>query len=123
MLNKIYRISQDLQDYPPISRAIPKAAPAARLPINAVWSALRSGRVPVKRPFTNPKTSNATSVNDGRASRFLKASRISNMSRSYSGVPRQAIWIDPGIGFGKTPAHNLSLIAHLRLLDAVTEEG
>ena len=24
------------------------------------------------------------------------------------------IWIDPGIGFGKTPAHNLSLLRHLR---------
>jgi dihydropteroate synthase len=23
------------------------------------------------------------------------------------------IWIDPGIGFGKTPAHNLALLAHL----------
>jgi dihydropteroate synthase len=23
------------------------------------------------------------------------------------------VWIDPGIGFGKTPAHNLSLLRHL----------
>jgi dihydropteroate synthase len=30
-----------------------------------------------------------------------------------AGVARDKIWLDPGIGFGKTPAHNLSLIAHL----------
>ena len=23
------------------------------------------------------------------------------------------VWVDPGIGFGKTPAHNLSLLRHL----------
>ena len=39
-----------------------KAAPAARLPIKAVWSELRTGRVPVNRPFTKPKISNARSV-------------------------------------------------------------
>jgi len=26
------------------------------------------------------------------------------------------VWIDPGIGFGKTPAHNLALLRHLRVL-------
>jgi len=29
-----------------------------------------------------------------------------------AGVPREFIWLDPGIGFGKTVAHNLSLIKH-----------
>lgn len=29
------------------------------------------------------------------------------------GVSREKIWIDPGIGFGKTVAHNLTLLAHL----------
>jgi dihydropteroate synthase len=28
-----------------------------------------------------------------------------------AGVPE--VWIDPGIGFGKTAAHNLALLAHL----------
>ena len=28
-----------------------------------------------------------------------------------AGVPE--VWIDPGIGFGKTSAHNLTLLAHL----------
>lgn len=30
-----------------------------------------------------------------------------------AGVAREKIWLDPGIGFGKTPAHNLSLMAAL----------
>ena len=28
----------------------------------------------------------------------------------------EEVWIDPGIGFGKTPAHNLSLLKHLNVL-------
>jgi dihydropteroate synthase len=28
------------------------------------------------------------------------------------------VWVDPGIGFGKTPAHNLSLLHHLPELAA-----
>lgn len=30
-----------------------------------------------------------------------------------AGVPESRIWVDPGIGFGKTVAHNLELIARL----------
>jgi dihydropteroate synthase len=30
-----------------------------------------------------------------------------------AGIAREAIWLDPGIGFGKTLAHNLALLAHL----------
>jgi dihydropteroate synthase len=30
-----------------------------------------------------------------------------------AGVKREAIWVDPGIGFGKTLEHNLQLLAHL----------
>jgi len=35
-----------------------------------------------------------------------------------SGVAREAIWLDPGIGFGKTVAHNLALIAAMENLCA-----
>ena len=35
-----------------------------------------------------------------------------------AGVRREAIWLDPGIGFGKTLSHNLQLIAHLDRLAA-----
>jgi dihydropteroate synthase len=37
-----------------------------------------------------------------------------------AGVRREAIWVDPGIGFGKTLGHNLELLAHL---DRVTALG
>ncbi len=36
-----------------------------------------------------------------------------------AGVAREAIWLDPGIGFGKTLAHNLTLLAHLERITAL----
>jgi len=33
-----------------------------------------------------------------------------------AGVARRRIWLDPGVGFGKTPAHNLALTARLEAL-------
>ena len=33
-----------------------------------------------------------------------------------AGVARDRLWLDPGIGFGKTAAHNLTLTAHLERL-------
>ncbi|WP_241004686.1 dihydropteroate synthase [Brevundimonas fontaquae] len=33
-----------------------------------------------------------------------------------AGVARERVWLDPGIGFGKTLAHNLALTARLRAL-------
>jgi len=35
---------------------------------------------------------------------------------SSRGIKKENIWIDPGIGFGKTPEHNLQLIRDLRVL-------
>jgi dihydropteroate synthase len=35
-----------------------------------------------------------------------------------AGVARERIWLDPGLGFGKTAAHNLALTAHLGRLVA-----
>lgn len=35
-----------------------------------------------------------------------------------AGVAREKIWIDPGIGFGKTIEHNVSLLRHLDVLVA-----
>ena len=37
-----------------------------------------------------------------------------------AGVAREKIWLDPGIGFGKTLAHNLALLKHL---DALVARG
>ncbi len=36
-----------------------------------------------------------------------------------AGVARERIWLDPGIGFGKTLDHNLALLAHLDRLVAL----
>ncbi len=35
------------------------------------------------------------------------------------GVSRDRIWIDPGIGFGKTPDHNLDLLQNLNVLRGI----
>ena len=35
------------------------------------------------------------------------------------GVARERVWLDPGIGFGKTAAHNLTLVRHLDRLVAL----
>ena len=36
-----------------------------------------------------------------------------------AGVARERVWIDPGVGFGKTLAHNLALLANLDALAAL----
>jgi dihydropteroate synthase len=36
-----------------------------------------------------------------------------------AGIARERIWVDPGIGFGKTAAHNLDLLANLDRLVAL----
>jgi dihydropteroate synthase len=41
---------------------------------------------------------------------FLKE-RVALFERA--GIPREKIWVDPGIGFGKTIDHNLELLKHL----------
>ena len=41
---------------------------------------------------------------------FLLARALTAMA---AGVEREKIWLDPGIGFGKTPTHNLALLAAL----------
>ena len=36
-----------------------------------------------------------------------------------AGIARERIWLDPGIGFGKTAEHNLTLLAHLEPIVAL----
>ena len=47
---------------------------------------------------------------------FLLARALTAMA---AGVEREKIWLDPGIGFGKTLAHNLALLAALPRLVAL----
>jgi dihydropteroate synthase len=46
----------------------------------------------------------------GEVCAFLQARAEAAMA---AGVKSEAIWVDPGIGFGKTLAHNLELLANL----------
>ena len=46
----------------------------------------------------------------------LEALACAVASAEAAGVPRERIWVDPGIGFGKTAAHNLFLLHHVREL-------
>ena len=46
----------------------------------------------------------------GEVTAFLAARAQAAMN---AGVAREKIWLDPGIGFGKTLAHNLALLANL----------
>lgn len=51
----------------------------------------------------------------GEVSAWLAARAEAAMA---AGVARERLWIDPGIGFGKTPYHNLALTAQLDRLVA-----
>ena len=46
-----------------------------------------------------------------RRPRSRRSSRSGSRSRSREGVAEERVWLDPGIGFGKTLEHNLELIA------------
>ncbi len=49
---------------------------------------------------------------------------LAEQGRRASAAGVGDVWVDPGIGFGKTPAHNLSLLSHLGdLVGAATEAG
>jgi dihydropteroate synthase len=52
----------------------------------------------------------------GEVEAFLLARAEAAMA---AGVARDRIWLDPGIGFGKTLAHNLALLAALPRLVAL----
>jgi dihydropteroate synthase len=47
------------------------------------------------------------------------ASFLVGRARAAAELGVEEVWIDPGIGFGKTAAHNLSLLRHLRVLAAL----
>ncbi|MDP3853437.1 dihydropteroate synthase [Phenylobacterium sp.] len=53
----------------------------------------------------------------GEVAEFLSARAEAAMA---AGVAREKIWLDPGVGFGKTLAHNLTLLAHM---DAIVALG
>ena len=47
------------------------------------------------------------------------AAFLADRARAAVELGVEEVWIDPGIGFGKTAAHNVSLLRHLRVLVAL----
>jgi dihydropteroate synthase len=88
-----------------ISSTLHDVAAAARIP----WVAMHMGGTDPRTMQDDPRYADV--VEDVRAHLLDKAERA-----LASGVPD--VWIDPGIGFGKTDEHNLRLLHHLeRLVD------
>ena len=73
----------------------------------------------VMHMFGNPKTmqEHPTYADVVKEVRSFMASRIRALKTA--GVAADAIAIDPGVGFGKTPEHNLDLLQHLDRLVAM----
>ncbi len=68
-----------------------------------------------------PKTMQAAPRYDDVMAEVLDALETTLLHAESRGVPRGRLWVDPGVGFGKTSAHNLFLLhraGDLRLLGA-----
>lgn len=66
-----------------------------------------------------PQTMQGDPRYDDLGTELLDALEGALRRAEHRGITRDRLWIDPGIGFGKTPAHNLYLLrraADLRLL-------
>ena len=61
----------------------------------------------------------AADGHDGADVVFAELSEVAEAAIA-AGVARERIWLDPGIGFGKTAAHNLTLV---RCLDRLVALG
>jgi dihydropteroate synthase len=60
-----------------------------------------------------PQTMQADPHYDDVVAEVLEALVVSIDRAVAAGVPRSRLWVDPGIGFGKTTGHNLFLLRHL----------
>jgi dihydropteroate synthase len=60
-----------------------------------------------------PATMQADPVYDDVVGEVLRYLQARAEAAVQAGVARERIWLDPGIGFGKTAAHSLELLAHL----------
>ena len=66
-----------------------------------------------------PRTMQAAPVYDDVVSEVVAYLSVRAEVAMAAGVARERIWLDPGIGFGKTVVHNLSLTARLDALVAL----
>jgi dihydropteroate synthase len=60
-----------------------------------------------------PETMQADPRYDDLVDEVLEALATSIDRAVAAGVPKSRLWVDPGIGFGKTTGHNLFLLRHL----------
>jgi dihydropteroate synthase len=60
-----------------------------------------------------PQTMQADPQYDDVVAEVLEGLAASIDRAIAAGVPRSRLWVDPGIGFGKTTGHNLFLLRHL----------
>lgn len=60
-----------------------------------------------------PKTMQAEPTYDDVTTEVIEFLKSAAAAAQKQGIPPTKIFIDPGIGFGKTTAHNLTLIKHL----------
>jgi dihydropteroate synthase len=60
-----------------------------------------------------PRTMQADPKYDDVVAEVLEGLAASTDRAVAAGVPRSQLWVDPGIGFGKTTGHNLFLLRHL----------
>jgi len=60
-----------------------------------------------------PRTMQAAPCYDDVAAEVGAFLAARAQAATAAGVARDRIWLDPGIGFGKTLKHNLTLLAHL----------
>ncbi len=68
-----------------------------------------------------PQTMQRQPKYDDVGAEILDALELALRRAESRGIPRDRLWVDPGIGFGKTPEHNLFLLRRagdLRLLGA-----
>jgi dihydropteroate synthase len=63
-----------------------------------------------------PETMQADPRYDDVVGEVLESLAASIERAVAAGVPRNRLWVDPGIGFGKTTGHNLFLLRHLHEL-------
>lgn len=63
-----------------------------------------------------PRTMQEAPTYEDVVAEVLEGLCASRARAEAAGIPRGRIWVDPGIGFGKTFDHNLFLLRHLREL-------
>ncbi len=66
-----------------------------------------------------PKTMQQNPVYDDVVREVCETLQSHAQRATQAGIPATHIWLDPGIGFGKTVEHNLQLLKHLPTLKAL----